>query len=83
MRILMNAFARVPFLADGDLIRYRRLGSVATYRARGRRRDLVELEAIEVPGLQAGRRFMFARDAVAKMERVSLEAQGRRPAPSS
>ena len=76
--ILMNAFAL------GDLIRYRRLGSVATYRARGRYGDLVELEAIDVPGLRAGLRFMFARDAVAKMERVSSEAQGRsRPAASS
>ena len=75
--ILMNAFAL------GDLIRYRRLGSVATYRARGRHGDLVELEAIDVPGLRAGLRFMFARDAVAKMERASSEAQGRRPAASS
>ncbi len=70
--------------AIGDLIRYRRLGSVATYRTRGRHGDLVELEAIDVPGLRAGRRFMFARDAVAKMERVSPKAQGgRRPAASS
>ena len=73
----MNAFAL------GDLIEYRRLGSVATYRARGRRGDLVELEAIDVPGLRAGLRFMFGRDAVAKMERVSPEAEGRGPAASS
>jgi hypothetical protein len=73
----MNAFAL------GDLIRYRQLGSVATYRARARHGDLVQLEAIDVPGLRAGLRFMFARDAVSKMERVSSEAQGHRPAASS
>jgi len=71
-----------PF-ALGDLMRYGRLGSVATYRARGRSGDLVELETIDVPGLRAGLRFMFTRDAVAKMERVSPEAPGRWPATSS
>ena len=78
----MNAFAPVPFLPVGELLRYRRLGSVATYRARASHRDLVELEEIEVPGLKAGRRFMFARDAVAKMERVPLKTPSRRSPPS-
>jgi hypothetical protein len=73
----MNAFAL------GDLMRYRQLGSLASYRARGRHGDLVELEAVDVPGLRAGLRFMFTRDAVAKMECVSPKAQGRRPATSS
>jgi len=71
-----------PF-ALGDLIRYRRLGSVATYRTRGDRGDLVEVEAVDVPGVRAGLRFMFTRDAVAKMECVAPEAQGRWPATSS
>jgi hypothetical protein len=44
---------------------------------------LVELETIDVPGLRAGLRFMFQRDAVAKMELVSPETEGRRPASSS
>jgi hypothetical protein len=63
----------------GDLVRYRRLGSAATYRVCALDDDLVELEVIEGPGLRAGRRFKFTRDALGKMERVSLQEQNQSP----
>jgi hypothetical protein len=55
-------------LAVGDLLRYRRLGTIATYRVCNRFGDLVELEVIEGPGLRAGQRFRFTEGAVAKMK---------------
>jgi hypothetical protein len=61
-------------LAVGDLLRYRRLGTVATYRVCNGFDDLVELEVIEGPGLRAGQRFRFTQDAVAKMKRVGAAA---------
>lgn len=75
--------ADISLPANGDLVRCRRLGSVATYRVCDRRGDLVEVEVIEVPGLRAGMRFRFTRDAVAEMQRVAPAMENPLPAPAS
>jgi hypothetical protein len=61
-------------LAVGDILWYRQLGSLGTYRFVGRHDDLLELEVIEVPGLSPGLRFRFTAAAVARMETVSAAA---------
>jgi hypothetical protein len=55
-------------VAVGDVLRHRRLGSLATYRVIGDHGDLLELEVIDAPGLSPGQRFRFTRAAVADME---------------
>jgi hypothetical protein len=47
------------------------LGTDALYRVCEFGEDLVEVEVVRAPGLQAGRRLSLTRDAVEKMDLVS------------
>jgi hypothetical protein len=58
-------------LAIGQLRRQRRLGSEAVYRVREVHGELVEVEVVGAPGLEAGGLFTFTRQAVERMELVS------------
>ena len=54
-------------LRIGELRRNVRLGSEAVYRICGWDEELVVVEVVNAPGLEAGQRFRFARQAVTQM----------------
>jgi hypothetical protein len=56
--------------AAGQLRVRRLLDSEATYRVIACDGDVVEVEVVNAPGLEAGRRFSFTADAVTEMELV-------------
>jgi hypothetical protein len=62
-------------VAAGQLRRQVRLGSQATYRVCAINGAQVEVEVVRAPGLAAGQRFTFTRDAVLAMELVTADEQ--------
>jgi hypothetical protein len=54
-------------LAVGQLRRQQRLDSEAIYRVTDLTPSFAHVEVVEAPGLQAGQRFKFTRDAVRAM----------------
>lgn len=65
---LRNAF--VPSQRSGELVQQKRFGTVALYERLSDVGDVVFLEAIDVPGLNAGHQLMVTRGAYEAMERV-------------
>lgn len=59
-------------LLSGQTRRQARLGTDAVYRVCDIGDALVEVEVISGPGLNAGQRFCFTREAVLAMELVDL-----------
>jgi hypothetical protein len=47
------------------------LGAEAVYRIRAVRNETIDVEVVHAPGLQAGQRFAFTREAVVAMELLS------------
>jgi len=66
-----NEAARV-----GQVRRHRALGSEAVYQVTAECGDLVEVEAIRVPGLDRGTRMKFTAQAVSSMELLSEAPAG-------
>jgi hypothetical protein len=50
------------------------LGTEAVYRVRAVRHEIIDVEVVRAPGLQAGQRFAFTREVVVAMELLSSPA---------
>jgi hypothetical protein len=70
-----------PAVETGQLRRRRALGSDATYRVLEVAGDHVEVEAIDVPGLEPGHRLRLLEDAVSAMDLLVTEPRTRRASP--
>jgi hypothetical protein len=57
------------------VVRRRMFDSQATYRVCDQFSGLVRVEVIAAPGLRAGQRFLFTRQAVAGMEPVPVRSR--------
>jgi hypothetical protein len=62
--------ARDDELASGELRRRVSLGTEAVYRVCAVSPTSVEVEVVSAPGLKPGRRFVFTRAAVLRMQRL-------------
>jgi hypothetical protein len=60
--------------ATGQLRRHVMLGTEAVYRVRAVRHEIIDVEVVRAPGLQAGQRFAFTREVVVAMELLSSPA---------
>jgi hypothetical protein len=72
-----------PAVEPGQLRRQRVLGSDATYRVLEVVGDHVEVEVIDVPGLEAGHRLRLLDDAVSAMDLLVTEPRPKRASPAA
>lgn len=63
------------------MLRHRALGTEAVYRVIAAEGELVEVEVVRAPGLEAGTRLRLTQRDARAMEQISTDAQAARPAP--
>ena len=74
-RVVIAVRSRNEGARSSGVVRRRLFGSQATYRVCDQFSGLVRVEVIAAPGLRAGQRFVFTRQAVGGMEPVPVRSR--------